>query len=87
MITFAVRAFFLCMAAYCPLFRCAPDHVAPVLARSVWSGAVAALRLMVAALALDVAPSTAELAEAVGARIRVRFDFVSYSCSNYAFVR
>jgi hypothetical protein len=75
------------MAAYCPLFRCAPDHVAPVLACLVWSGTVAALRVMVAALALDVAPSTAELAEAVGARIRVRLHFVSYSCSNYAFVR
>ena len=82
MIPLAVQAFFLCMAAYCSLFQCAPDHIAPVLARSGWSGAVAALRLMVAALALDVAPSATELAEAVGACVGVRFDLVLYSCSN-----
>jgi len=86
MIPLAVGACFFCMAAYCSLFQCAPDHVAPVLARSVWSGAVAALQLVVAALALEVAPRAAELAEAVGARVRVRFDIVSYSCNNYAFV-
>jgi len=41
---------------------------------------------MVIALVLDVALSAAELAEAVRTRIRVWFDFVSYSCSNYTFV-
>jgi hypothetical protein len=44
MVPLAVRAFFLCVAAYCSLFGCALDHVAPVLVRSLWSGAVAALR-------------------------------------------
>jgi len=86
MIPLAVQAFYLRVAAYCPLIRSAPNHIPAVLARSVWSSAVSAIHLLVAALALDVAPFTIERAEAVGARIQVRFDFLSYSCSNHTFI-
>jgi len=86
LIPLAVRSPFMCEASYCPLFDCEPDHIAPVFAQLVWSGAVPALRLMVVSLPLDVAPSIAALAGAVGARIRVWFDFLSYSCSNLTFV-
>jgi hypothetical protein len=82
----AVRAYFMSVAAYCSLFECPPDHVAHVLAQSVRSGTLAAHWLMVPVLALDVAPSPVQIAETVRAQVCVRFDYVSYSCSNYAFV-
>jgi len=86
MIPLADQLFFMWVAAYFSVCSCAADHVAPVLARSVWSGAVAELWLMVTTLALDVATSTAELTEAVGARVHVWLEFISYSCRNYTFV-
>jgi len=87
MIPLAVQPGPVFVAAFWPLFRCATDHCAPVLARLVWSGAVTAPRLMVATLALDVAPSPVELADAVEARIGLWFDMLSYACNHYTFVQ
>jgi len=76
-IPFAVGALLQHMTTEWSQLRCAPHHVALVVACLVMTWAVATCRLA-ATFVLDVTPSTAALTSAVRARVRVRFDSVPH---------